>query len=188
MPSLVSVRPLTAPTWAAPELQTHCLAAKSQARTSPSAPPDTHCTKTPRRGTASAVSASEWPSSAQTKGLAIIRSNFAATTARWYSLAAAKGWCFGSKFLRANLGSAPLISRFALRAMTLTFMGLLQAALLLFWLTAARTGPAIDAQRWQPTYAVTTASDVASGAALPLGKVSPAAKPPSMNFCRSVVE
>ena len=122
VPSRVSVRPLTAPTWAAPEDHTHCLAAKSQARTSPSAPPLTHCTSTPLLGTASAVNASLCPSNAQTKGLAIMRSSFAATTARWYSLAAAKGWCFGSKFLRANFGSAPLISRLALRAMTLTFI------------------------------------------------------------------
>ena len=122
LPSLVRVSPFTAPTWAAPLLQTHCLEARSHALISPSAPPVTHCTRTPRRGTASAVSASLCPSSAHTKGLAIIRSNLAATTARWYSRAAAKGWCFGSKFLRASFGSAPLISRLALRAMTLTFM------------------------------------------------------------------
>ena len=81
VPSRVSVSPLIAPTWAAPELQTHCRAAKSQARTSPSAPPDTHCTSTPLLGTANAVNASECPSNAQTKGLAIMRSSFAATTA-----------------------------------------------------------------------------------------------------------
>ena len=52
--------------------------------------------------------------------------------------------------------------------MTLTFI--LQAALLLFWLTAARTGPAIDAQRWQPIYAKTAASDVAACTAQCAGK------------------
>ena len=121
-PARANTTPATGPAWAGAR-QTHLRLARSHARHSPSAPPETTWTSWPRRGVPRHVMASRWPSKAQTKGLAIMRSSFAATTARWCSRAAAKGCAAGSRLRRTYLWSA--VSRasfFALRETVLIFI------------------------------------------------------------------